>query len=69
MVTVLPATVHTGAVLDANVTVSPELAVALSANGAVLTAIFGSAANVIVWPVNTEKLCGADANANVELPN
>jgi hypothetical protein len=48
-------------VFDVNVTLSPELAVALTENGAVLTGIFGSAANEIVCATNTEKLCVADA--------
>jgi hypothetical protein len=48
-VTVVPETVQTGVVLEVNVTVRPELAVADTVNGGSLAFLFGSAAKLIVW--------------------
>jgi hypothetical protein len=47
-VTVVPDTVHTAVVVDAKLTANPDDAVALTVNGAVPNASFGSAPNAIV---------------------
>ncbi|NDA10715.1 MAG: hypothetical protein EBZ07_07725, partial [Verrucomicrobia bacterium] len=49
IVTVLPATVATPVLELVYETVSPELEVAESANGASPTSLLGKAPNVIVW--------------------
>ena len=58
-VTVTPETLQTGVLLEANVTVNPELAVALKAKGAVPTTRLLNAPNVIVWALlpDTVKVC------------
>ena len=48
-VTVAPETVQTADVLDAKLTVRPELAVALTINGALPNGWFESVPKVIVW--------------------
>src|ERR1035441_6248872 len=48
-VTVVPDTVQTGVVCELKLTVSPELAVALTVNGAVPSVLFESVPNVMVW--------------------
>jgi hypothetical protein len=48
MVTVVPATVQTGIVVEAKLTVSPELAVALIVNGATPKVRLAGSVNVIV---------------------
>ena len=56
--TVVPDTVQTGIVFDANVTVSPELALAEIGNAATPNATLPRALNEIVWLVwPTPKLC------------
>jgi len=56
-VAVAPDTVQTEVVCEAKLTASPELAVALTANGAVPIGSFASEPNVIVWlPCVTAKL-------------
>ena len=56
-VTVVPFTVQTGVVVEAKLTVSPELAVALSVKGALPNAIASGCVKVIVWvPCVTLKL-------------
>jgi hypothetical protein len=56
-VTVFPETVQTGVVPDANLTGRPDVAVAVTENGAVPNGWFGKDANVIVWANRvTEKL-------------
>jgi hypothetical protein len=48
-VTVVPDTVHTAVVRELKLTASPELAVALAANGALPNGWFESDPKVIVW--------------------
>ena len=67
-VAVVPLTVHTEVVVDANATVRPELALALSVSG-VPTVCAAIVPNVIVCPASTLKLCvTVGAAAYVELP-
>lgn len=57
-VTVLPATVHTGVVVDVNTAARPEDAVADTAKGALPSVLPVRAANVIVWaPLDTVNDC------------
>ena len=63
-VTVFPETVQIPMVVEAKLTASPELAVALIANGAVPKGWFASAPNVMVWlPAVTLKLCETEVAA------
>jgi hypothetical protein len=56
-VTVTPDTVHTAEVVEAKLTANPELAVALTANGAVPNTWPDKPPKLIVWlPAVTEKL-------------
>ena len=48
-VTVVPETVHTGAVCELKLTARPELAVAPTVNGGVPSARFESAPKVMIW--------------------
>jgi hypothetical protein len=48
-VTVFSETVHTAVVLDAKLTGSPEVAVALTVYGPLRSALFGRAPNLMVW--------------------
>ena len=48
-VTLVPATVHTGGVSDAKLTVNPDDAVALTVNGEAVNARSASTPKVIVW--------------------
>jgi len=48
-VTVVPETVQTGGVVEVKLTVSPEVAVALTVNGAEPKGRFGSAPKTTVW--------------------
>lgn len=48
-VAVAPDTVHTGAVVDAKATVSPDDAVALSVNGGLPIAMLAGAGKAMVW--------------------
>jgi hypothetical protein len=50
-VTVVPDTVHTDAVVDVNVTASPDDAVAVSVNVPEPKALLGIVGKVMVWPV------------------
>jgi hypothetical protein len=54
-VTVLPATVQTAGLSEANATANPELAVAFNATGEEPRISLLGAANVIVWPDPTEE--------------
>ena len=57
-VTVVPDTVQTAGVVEAKLTVRPEVAVALTVNGGVPKCWFGKAAKVMVWLAwVTWKLC------------
>ena len=57
-VTVVPDTVHAFVVVDENVTVSPELAAALTLTDPVESGTLGKLPNVIVWlALVTWKLC------------
>ena len=63
-VTVFPETVQIPMVVEAKLTASPELAVALMAYGAVPKGWFASAPNVMAWlPRVTLKLCETGAAA------
>ena len=48
-VTLEPLTVHTDAVVDENVTVRPDVAVALTPTGDCVTVVSGIAGKLIVW--------------------
>ena len=48
-VTRLPDTVHTAVVVEAKLTASPEVAVALRVNGGAFQAWLDSGANAMVW--------------------
>src|SRR5579862_2056653 len=55
-VTVVPEIVHTPVLIEVKATESPELALALTVNGADPTVRLGSALNVMVWVVNAATL-------------
>jgi hypothetical protein len=48
-VTVVPETLHTGLVCELKLTAKPELAVALTMNGAAPNGWFGGAPKAMVW--------------------
>ena len=62
-VTVVPLTVQTGVVVEAKLTVRPELAVALTVTVPALIGVFGGPLNVIVCVCSTVKLCVTDVAA------
>ena len=49
MVTLLPDTTHTAGEVEVNVTASPEVALALRANGAELKVRFAGAEKLMLW--------------------